>query len=94
MMDILIVVHIKTNFDAWKEVFDSDPGGRVNFVDESRTRLGKVDDQTAMVQLFDVDMEQMGKAMNDPNSPAAPLIAEHVVRHDVYKVESMAPPAE
>ena len=93
-MNILIVVNIKTNYDAWKAVFDDDPAGRVNFVDESRTRVGKVDEHTAMVQLFDVDMEQLGKAMNDPNSPAAPVIAEHVVRNEIYKVESMAPPAK
>ena len=38
-MDILIVVHIKSSYDSWKAVFDLDPGGRVEFSDESRTRL-------------------------------------------------------
>ncbi len=93
-MDILLIVQIKPNYDSWKAVFDADPGGRVNFVDESRTRVGKVDEQTAMVQLFDVNMEQMGKAMNDPESPAASAIAEHVVKHEIYKIEAMAPPAQ
>ena len=93
-MDILIVVHIKSSYDSWKAVFDLDPGGRVEFSDESRTRVGRVDDQTAMVQLFDVDMESLAYAINDPDSPSVdPLIAEHVFRHDVYTLTAIAPPA-
>tara|TARA_S200000501_G_C20339130_1_gene532434 strand:- start:144 stop:371 length:228 start_codon:yes stop_codon:yes gene_type:complete len=69
-MDFCIVVHINSTYDSWKAIFDKDPGGRNSFVDENRTRLGKVDDDNmAMVQLFDVDMLKMAKMMSDPNSP-------------------------
>ena len=49
-MDLCIVVHIKSTYDSWKAIFDKDPGGRNSFVDENRTRVGKVDDNMAMVQ--------------------------------------------
>ena len=66
----------------------------VEFADESRTRVGRVDDQTAMVALFDVDMESLAYAINDPDSPSVdPLITEHVVRHDVYSLTTIVSPA-
>ena len=92
-MDLLIVVHIKSSYDGWKAVFDADPAGREEFADDMRTRVAKVDDNTAMVQLFDVDMQKMSKILNDPNSSAADVMAEHVAKRDLYKVEQMSPPS-
>jgi hypothetical protein len=92
-MDLLIVVHIKSSYDGWKAVFDADPAGREEFADDTRTRVAKVDDNTAMVQLFDVDMQKMSKILNDPNSSAADVMAEHVAKRDLYKVEQMSPPS-
>jgi len=92
-MDLLIVVHIKSSYDGWKTVFDADPAGREEFADDMRTRVAKVDDNTAMVQLFDVDMQKMSKILNDPNSSAADVMAEHVAKRDLYKVEQMSPPS-
>jgi len=91
-MDLLVVVHIKSSYDSWKAVFDADPAGREEFADDTRTRLAKVDDNTAMVQLFDVDMQKMFKIINNPNSPVADVMADHVEKRDVYKVEQMSPP--
>ena len=54
-MDLLIIVHIKSSYEAWKAIFNSNPATREEFADESRTRVAKADDNTAMVQLFDVD---------------------------------------
>jgi len=92
-MDLLIVVHIKSSYDAWKAVFDSDPAVREEFADDTRTRVAKVDDNTAMVQLFDVDMQKMSEILNDPNSPTADAMDEHVEKRDLYKVEQMSPPS-
>jgi len=92
-MDLLIVVHIKSSYDSWKAVFDADPAGREEFADDTRTRVAKVDDNTAMVQLFDVDMQKMSEMINDPNSPVADVMADHVEKRDVYKVEQMSPPS-
>ena len=92
-MDLLVVVHIKSSYDSWKAVFDADPAGREEFADDTRTRVAKVDDNTAMVQLFDVDMQKMSKILNDPNSPVADVMADHIEKRDVYKVAQMCPPS-
>ena len=92
-MDLLVVVHIKSSYDSWKAVFDADPAGREEFADDTRTRVAKVDDNTAMVQLFDVDMQKMSEILNDPNSPVADVMADHIEKRDVYKVEQMSPPS-
>ena len=92
-MDLLVVVHIKSSYDSWKTVFDADPAGREEFADDTRTRVAKVDNNTAMVQLFDVDMQKMSEIINDPNSPVADVMADHVEKRDVYKVEQMSPPS-
>ena len=92
-MDLLIIVHIKSSYDSWKAVFDADPAGREEFADDTRTRVAKVDDNTAMVQLFDVDMQKMSEMINDPNSPVADVMADHIEKRDLYKVEQMSPPS-
>ena len=92
-MDLLIIVHIKSSYEAWKAIFNSNPATREEFADESRTRVAKADDNTAMVQLFDVDMQKMSEILNDPNSPAADAMDEHVEKRDLYKVEQMSPPS-
>ena len=92
-MDLLIIVHIKSSYEAWKAIFNSNPATREEFADESRTRVAKADDNTAMVQLFDVDMQKMSEMINDPNSPVADVMADHVEKRDVYKVEQMSPPS-
>ena len=56
-MDLLVVVHITSSYDSWKEVFDSNPADRAAFADDDRTRVAKGADTTAMVQLFNVDMQ-------------------------------------
>jgi len=91
-MDLLVVVNIKSSYDSWKAFFDSDPAVRAEFVDESRTRVAKVDDNTALVQLFDVDMQKMSQMLNDPDSDTAAAMAEHVISRELYKVEKMTPP--
>ena len=92
-MDLLIIVHIKSSYDGWKAVFDSNLAGRQEFADETRTRVAKADDNTAMVQLFDVDMQKMSQMLNNPNSPVADIMAEHIVKREIYKVEEMSPPS-
>ena len=91
-MDLLIIVHIKSSYEAWKASFNSTPATREEFADESRTRVAKADDNTAMVQLFDVDMQKMSNVLNNPNSTVAEAMADHVVSRELYKVEKMTPP--
>ena len=92
-MDLLIIVNIKSSYESWKAIFDSNPADRQEFADDTRTRIAKADENTAMVQLFDVDMQKMSKILNDPNSTVAEVMAEHVVSREIYKVEKMTPPS-
>ena len=91
-MDLLIIVHIKSSYEAWKTIFDSNHATREEFSDESRTRVAKADDNTAMVQLFDVDIQKMSNVLNNPNSTGAEALADLVVRRELYNVEKMTPP--
>ena len=91
-MDLLAVVHIKSSYDEWKALFDEAPAVRSEFADESRTRVAKVDDKTAMVQLFDVDTQKMSAVLNDPNSEVNTSMEDHVEKREMYKIEAMSPP--
>ena len=57
------------------------------------TRVAKVDDKTAMIQIFDVDMQKMSEALNNPNAATAAATDDHVVKREVFKLEPMAPPS-
>ena len=40
-----------------------------------------------------LDVLKMFEIINDPNSPVADVMADHVEKRDVYKVEQMSPPS-
>ena len=43
------------NYDEWKEAFDNH-AERATICDESKTTVGKVNDTSCIVMLYDVDM--------------------------------------
>ena len=51
---------MKSSYEAWHELFVNDAENRSRICDEGRTLVGKADDVTALVTLFDVDMAAMG----------------------------------
>ena len=53
--------------------------------------MGRVDEHTGMITLFDVDMEGMGKMMNNPEFQA--LVEPYVDHNDIFTFEPLAPPA-
>ena len=53
-MNLIIKVSFN-NYDEWKASFD-DHAERASVCDESRTTVGKIDDQNCIVMLYDVDM--------------------------------------
>ena len=53
-----------------------------------------MDDKTAMVQLFDVDMQKMSAVLNDPNSEVNTSMEDHVEKREMYKIEAMSPPGD
>ncbi len=83
-MDIHIIVKLKSSYEAWHELFVNDADNRSKICDESKTLVGKADDATALVTLFDVDMAAMGAMMTDPEFQK--LIKNYVKEHIPYSI--------
>ena len=65
-MDVHLIIKLKSSYEAWEEIFISHEDVRSSICDESKTLFAKANDTTALVTIFDVDMEGMGKMMLDP----------------------------
>ena len=90
-MDLLIIVHIKSSYSEWKDLFDSDAEERSKFLNESKTLVAQANAATAIVTCFEVQMDKMGARMESPEF--SELIAQHVVRHDIFTLEPLPQPA-
>ena len=62
-MDIHLIVKLKSSFNVWHEAFIGYVDIRSKVCDESKTLVGKANETTALVALFDVDMVAMGVMM-------------------------------
>ena len=60
-MNVILKVSM-ANYDEWKETFDKH-AERATVCDESRTTVGKVNDKSCIVLLYDVDMQRMQELM-------------------------------
>ena len=59
-----LVLKISCNdYSAWKKDFDSHKE-RAAVCDETKTTVGKIDDKSCMVMLYDVDLVGMQKLMS------------------------------
>ena len=83
-MDIHIIVKLKSSYEAWHELFANDADNRSKICEESKTLVGKADASTALVTLFDVDMEALGAMMADPEFQK--LIEDYVEEHIPYSI--------
>ena len=61
-MNLIIKVSFN-NYDEWRASFDSH-AERASVCDESRTTVGKIDDQNCIVMLYNVDMAGMQNLMS------------------------------
>ena len=60
-MNVIVKVSM-ANYDEWKESFDNH-AERATICDESKTTVGKVNDTSCIVMLYDVDMQGMQELM-------------------------------
>ena len=60
-MNVIVKVSM-ANYDEWKEAFDNHTE-RATICDESKTTVGKVNDTSCIVMLYDVDMQGMQELM-------------------------------
>ena len=88
-MDIHVIVKLKSSYEEWHELFINDVENRSNICDESLTLVGKADDETALITLFNVDMAAMGAMMEDPEFQK--LTEAYVKEHIPYSITALNP---
>jgi len=62
MATVCIEAHLKKGYDEWKTLFDADGVKRAAMCDESKTTVGKVSEDLAIVMLHNVNMEASGSS--------------------------------
>ena len=79
-MEVHIIVKLKSSYESWKEAFDNHAEYRAKMCDERKTLVGKANETTALITVFDVDMEAMNTMMEDPNFQklTEPFVEEHI----------------
>ena len=60
-MNVIVKVSM-ANYDEWKEAFDNH-AERATICDESKTTVGKINDTSCIVMLYDVDIQGMQELM-------------------------------
>ena len=90
-MDVLVIVKLKSSYEAWYELFADDGENRTKICNENRTLVGKADNSTALVTLFDVDMAAMGAMMSDPEFHK--MTENYGEEHIHYTLTPIQPPA-
>ena len=86
-MNLMITAHLKQGYDSWKKLFDGD-AARAEFCDDSKTMVGRVSDDTALIVLFNVDQAKMNARLSSPEF--AELVKDYIESHDVFALESVA----
>ena len=89
-MDIHIIAKLKSSYEAWHQLFADDADRRSQVCDESRTLVAKANEATAVITVFDVDMEAMGAMMADPEIQK--MIEPYVEGHFTYSLTPLGPP--
>ena len=79
-MDVHIIVKLKSSYEDWHKLFLEDTDNRAKICNESRTLVGKANDKTAVITLFDVDESAMKGMMKDPDfqKMVEPYVEEHI----------------
>lgn len=77
-----------TNFDDWyNKAFAPDSERRAQFCDEARTKMAKVDENHALVILYDFDLSRTWEF--ESNEEAGKLMQQFEVKHEVNLLESL-----
>ena len=79
-MDIHIIVKLKSSYEDWHKLFLEDTDNRAKICNESKTLVGKANDKTAVITLFDVDEAAMKGMMEDPDfkKMVEPYVEKHI----------------
>ena len=79
-MDIHIIVKLKSSYEDWHKLFLEDTDNRAKICNENRTLVGKANEKTAVITLFDVDEAAMKGMMKDQDfqKMVEPYVEEHI----------------
>jgi len=79
-MDIHIIVKLKSSYEDWHKLFLEDTDNRAKICNENLTLVGKANDKTAVITLFDVDDAAMKEMMEDPDfqNMVEPYVEKHI----------------
>ena len=79
-MNIHIIVKLKSSYEDWHKLFLEDTDNRAKICNESQTLVGKANDKTAVITLFDVDEAAMKEMMEDPDfqKMVEPYVEKHI----------------
>ena len=79
-MNIHIIVKLKSSYEDWHKLFLDDTDNRAKICNESQTLVGKANDKTAVITLFDVDEAAMKEMMEDPDfqKMVEPYVEKHI----------------
>lgn len=76
------------DFDGWSQnAFGKDSERRAQFCDESRTKMAKIDDNHAMVILYDFDLARTWEF--ESNEEVGKLMKQYEVKHEVSVLQSL-----
>ena len=76
------------DYDLWLwDAFLPDAERRSNFCDESKTKVSKLNDKTALVALYDFDLTRMKEF--ESNQEVGKLMGKYKVTHDVYLMNKL-----
>lgn len=87
-MNVHVIVKLKSKYDAWHQLFVNDSENRATFCDEKRTLVGQANTTTAMVTLFDVNLEVMKSMMSDPAFQK--MTTDYVEEHIPYLLDPLS----
>ena len=88
-MDIHIIVKLKSSYEDWHKLFLEDTDNRAKICNENRTLVGKANEKTAVITLFDVDEAAMKGMMEDPDFQK--MVEPHVEKHIPFALTPISP---
>lgn len=85
----LFFIITAVDYDLWlNKAFNTDSDRRAMFCDETRTRVGKINDKQAMVMLYDFEVAKLGDFEKD--KAVGQLMQKYDVRHKVMLATPLA----
>ena len=88
-MDIHIIVKLKSSYEDWHKLFLEDTDNRAKICNENQTLVGKANEKTAVITLFDVDEAAMIGMMEDPDFQK--MVEPYVEKHIPFALTPISP---